>query len=133
MNSKAARIHCREQNARHCARRAKQPAKYEVAVGNDWPGYSKLLLLLLLQENIGNWYCGILISAPSVWLEPLLTGFSLVGRLVLEQVTKGCLSILWCHQRCSSKLANRNWDRKHVDHRVHDLCLAPQIHEPLKG
>ena len=50
--------------------------------------------------------------------------------LVLQQVIEGSLSILWCHQMSDSKLANRNWDGKHASHRVHDLCLAPQIREP---
>ena len=53
----------------------KQPAKTEVAVGNDWSGYSKLLLLL--QENIGDGYCDIFVDATSVWLEPFLRGFPL--------------------------------------------------------
>ena len=56
------------------------PAKNEVAVGNGWSGYSKLLLLLL-QGNIRDGYCGIFVDAASVWLGPFLRGFALQKNL----------------------------------------------------
>ena len=75
-----------KQNVQHSACCTKQPAKYEVAVGNDGSSYSKLLLLLLLlQENIGNGYCGTLVDASSVWLEPFLRGFALQKSLSLSR------------------------------------------------
>ena len=85
LKTETARIHYWKQNVQHSACCTQQLSKDAVAVGNDRPGYSKLLLLLLQQKDIRNGYCGILVDAPPVWLEPLLRSFALQKSLSLSR------------------------------------------------
>ena len=83
LKSKATRIYCRKQNIQHSACCTKQLAEDEVAGRNHGSGYSKLLLIL--QKDIGHGYCGTLVDAPPVWLEPLLRSFALQKSLSLSR------------------------------------------------
>ena len=70
-------------------------------------------------------------------LMPHLYGLSHFERLCfaeklgLEQVITGCWNILWCHQRYSSKLANKSWDRRHADHQALPCTTNPQTTEMI--